>query len=179
LTSFYKIDNDVMTLETLEYEIKEAIPRLFEMARSLTRNKISDNYKLVLTEIKDSSENFREQRKINKLVNDKKVPMAVTELMPTLKKLYNNFYDINLHIYKATKNITIIDFRYYPKSSLDKDFRIKVLDNPPMLHCKVTHPPWLSDKKEKFDINWIHYEGLNKLRLLWLKLKLRTQMRLT
>ncbi len=168
-----------MTLETLENEIKEAIPRLFEMARSLTRNKISENYKLILTEIKDSSENFHEQRKINKLVNDEKVPMLLTELIPMLKNLYNNFYDINLHIYKATRNITIIDFRYYPKSSLGEDFRVKVSDNPPMLHCKVNYPPWLSDKNEKFDINWEHYEGLNKLRLLWLKLKLRTRMRLT
>jgi hypothetical protein len=62
-----------MTLETLENEIKEAIQRLFEMARSLTRSKISDNYKLILTKIKDSSENFHEQRKINRLVNDEKV----------------------------------------------------------------------------------------------------------
>src|SRR6218665_1075452 len=105
--------------------------------------------------------------------------MSLTELMPTLKKLYNNFYDINLHIYKSTRSITIIDFRYYLKSSLDQDFRLKVLDNPPMLHCKVAYPPWLSDKKEKFDINWEHYEGLNKLRLVWLKFRLRTRMRLT
>ncbi len=168
-----------MTLETLENEIKEAIPMLFEMARSVTRNKISNNYKLILTEIKDSSENFHEQRKINKLVNDKKVPMSLTELMPTLKKLYNDFYDINLHIYKAKEDITIIDFCYYPKSSLDEDFRLTVLEKPPMLHCKVTHPPWQSDKKEKFDINWEHYEGLNKLRLVWLKFKLRTRIRLT
>lgn len=165
-----------MTLETFENEIKEAIPRLFEMARSLTRNRISDNYTFILTEIKDSSENFHEQRKQNKLVNDEKVTLSLSELMPTVKKLYYNFYDINLHIYKASRNATIIDFRYYPKSSLDEDFRLKVVNNPPMLHCKVVHPPWLSDKKEKFDINWEHYEGLNKLRLLWLKLKLRTRI---
>ena len=158
-----------MTSETLEKEIREAIPRLFETARSLTRNKICDNYKFILTEIKDTSENFHEQRRINKQVNDKKVPMLLTELIPTLNELYNNFYDINLHIYKATRNLTIIDFRYYPKSSLNQDFRAKVLDNPPMLHCKVSYPPWLSDKKEKFDINWEHYEGLNKVRLLWHK----------
>lgn len=168
-----------MTLETLENEIKEAIPRLFEMARSLTRNKISDNYKFILTEIKDSSENFHEQRKINKQINDKKIPVSLAELMPTLRVLYDNFYDINLLIYKATRHITIIDLRYYPKSSLDNDFRTKVLTKPPMLHCKVTHPPWLSNKKEKFDINWEHYKGLNKLRLFWLKLKLKTEMWLT
>lgn len=179
LNLFYKIDNVGMTLETLENEIKEAIPRLLEIARSLTRNKISNNYKLILTEIKDSSENFHEQRKINKLINDEKVPKSLTELMPELKNLYYNFYDINLHIYKSARDITIVDFRYYPKSSLDEDFRVKVLANSPMLHCKVAYPPWLSGKKEKFDINWEHYEGFNKLRLFWLKLKLRTRMRLT
>lgn len=167
-----------MTLETLENEIKEAIPRLFEMARSLTKNKISDNYKLILTEIKNSSRNFHQQRKINKQISDKKNPLSLTELMPTLRILYDNFYDINLQIYKAKKDITIIDFRYYPKSSLDQNYRSKVLSNPPMLHCKVAHPPWLSDKKEKFDINWEHYEGLNRLRLFWLKLKLKTRVRL-
>lgn len=167
-----------MTLETLENEITEAIPLLVEMAGSLTRNTISGNYKFILTEIKDSSENFHEQRKKNKLVNDKKVPVTLTELMPAIKELYHNFYDINLYIYRSKRNMTIIDFRYYPKSSLDEDFRLKVLDKPPMLHCKVTYPPWLSEKKEKFDINWEHYERLNRLRLLWLGVKLRTQRRL-
>lgn len=163
-----------MTLATFENEIKDAIPRLFEIARNLTRNNISENYKFILTEIKDSSGNFHEQRKINKQINDKKVPVSLTELMPTLHELYHNFYDINLHIYRATKSMTIINFRYYPKSSLDQDYRQKVLNNPPTLHCKVAMPPWLSDKQKKFDINWEHYEGLNRLRLFWRKLKLKT-----
>ena len=161
-----------MTLTTLENEIQEAIPILFDTARNLTRNSISENYKFILTEINNSSENFQEQRKMNKKLNDKKVPLSLTELMPTLHRLYNNFYDINLHIYRATKIMTVIDFRYYPKSSLDKDYLKKIMSNPPMLHCKVSMPPWLSDKEKKFDINWEHYEGLNRLRLLWFKLKL-------
>lgn len=105
----------------------------------------------------------------------KKDPVTLIELMPRLQSLYDNLYDINLHIYRATKGMTVIDFRYYLKSSLDVDYRPNVLHNPPMLHCKVSFPPWLPDKKEKFDINWEHYEGLNRLRLFWLKLKLKTQ----
>jgi hypothetical protein len=168
-----------MTLTTFENEIKDAIPRLFEIARSQTWNNISEEYKFILTEIKDSRNNFHEQRKINKYINDKKIPVSLTELMPTLLELYHNFYDINLHIYRATKSMTIIDFRYYPKSSLDHDYRGKVLNNPPTLHCKVAVPPWLSGKQKKFDINWEHYEGLNRLRLFWLILKLKTRIRLT
>ena len=145
----------------------------------MTWNKISDNCKFILTEIKDSQDNFHVQRKLNKIENDKKVPVALTELMPTLQRLYDNLYDINLHIYRATNSMTIIDFRYYPKLSLDQDYREKVLQKPPMLHCKDIMPPWLSDKKEKFDINWEHYEGLNRWKLFWLKLRLKTQKRLT
>jgi hypothetical protein len=47
-----------MTLNTLEEEIQEAIPKLFSMAKELTWNKISDEYKFILTEIKDTERNF-------------------------------------------------------------------------------------------------------------------------
>lgn len=162
-----------MTPATLEDEIKEAIPGLFAMAKSLTRNNLSENYKVILTEIKDTDENLYEKTKKRKKENDKKLPVTLSALMPTLLVLYNNLYDINLHIYKATKKCTIIDIRYYPKSSLTPEYRQTVLQKPPMLHCKVLHPMWLSDKKEKFDINWEHYEGLNQLRLWRLIIKLR------
>ena len=55
-----------MTLTTLQEEIEEAIPDLFSMARGLTWNKISDNYKFILTEIKDTEENFHVQRRLIK-----------------------------------------------------------------------------------------------------------------
>lgn len=166
-----------MTIDTLQDEIEKAIPKLLDMARDLTRNTISDNCKFILTEIKDSRDNFHIQRRQNKKENDQKTPVTLNELMPTIKNLYDNIYDINLHIYKATKHLTIIDFRYFPNSSLEKEYRKKVLGNPPMLHCKVVMPPWLSDKKEKFNVNWEHHEGLNRLRLLWMKLKLKLNKR--
>jgi hypothetical protein len=164
-----------MTAATLEEEIQRAIPKLLEMARDLTWNSISDNCMFIMTEIKNGENDFYEQRKLNKKMNGKKVPITLAKLMPTLQRLYDVIYDINLHIYKVTKTMTIIDLRYYPKSSLDRDFREKVLHKPPMLHCKIAMPPWLSDKKEKFDINWEHYEGLNKFKLIRLKLKLKFQ----
>jgi hypothetical protein len=107
---------------------------------------------------------------LRKKENDKKVPLTLIELMPALHSLYDNFYDINLHIYKAEKNMTIIDFRYYPKSSLDPNYRLKVLHNPPLFHCKVAHPPWLADRKKKFDINWEHKQWLINWKLFWARL---------
>ncbi len=168
-----------MTLNTFQKEIEGAVPKLLEMARELTWNKIPDNCKFILTEIKDSQENFHVQRQLLKKENDKKVPLTLQELMPALQNLYDNLYDINLHIYRATKNVTIIDVRYYPKSSLDQEYRLKVLGNTPMLHCKVAMPPWLSDKKEKFDINWEHKQWLINWRLIWAGRKLKHQKRPT
>jgi hypothetical protein len=162
-----------MTLSTLQTEIEEAVPRLLDIARELTYSEIPNNCKFILSEIKDNGENFYVQAQMRKTENDKKIPVTLSELFPTLLGLYHNFYDINLHIYKAMKNMTILDLRYYPKSSLDPDYQLKVVDKPPMLHCKVAYPPWLSGKKEKFDINWEHFEGLNRFRLFWLKIKLK------
>jgi len=168
-----------MTKHTLQKETEEAVAKLLDLTRELTWNKISDNCKFILTEIKDSQENFHVQRVLRKRKNDRKVPMTLVELMPTLRNLYDDFYDINLHIYRATKSMTIIDFRYYSKSSLDPDYRQSVLHNPPMLHCKVAQPPWLTDKKEKFDINWEHKQWLINWKLFWARRKLKDQKRLT
>jgi hypothetical protein len=111
-------------------------------------------------------------------MNDRKVPVTLTELMPALTRLYDDFYDINLVIYRANRDNTVIDFRYYTKSSLGQNYREKILHQPPMLHCKVARPSWL-EGKERFDINWQHYEWLNKLKLYWLQFRLRAQWRLS
>ena len=167
-----------MTSSTLQNEIEEAVPKLLEVARELTWNKISDNCKFILTEIKNSEDNFQVQRKLRKKENDVKAPVTLQEQMPALQHLYNNFYDINLHVYKATKKLTTIDIRYYPKSSLDPEYRQKVMHNKPMFHCKIASPPWLSDKKVKFDINWEHKEWLTNWKLFWARLKLKKQKRI-
>ena len=159
-----------MTPTPLHNQIEEAVPKLLAMAKEMTWNKLSDNCKFILTEIKESQEDFHVQRQLRKQENDKKIPVSLQVLMPTLQSLYDDFYDINLYIYKATKKLTIIDIRYYPKSSLAEDFRQNVLHRLPMFHCKVSLPPWLSEKKEKFDINWELNEGMNKWRLFWLKI---------
>ena len=166
-----------MTALTLQDNIKQAVSRLLEMAREMTHNEISNNYKFILTGIKSSRHNAHVERKLNKIENDKKSPVRLEEMMPTLQSLYENLYDINLHIYRATKELTVIDIRYYPKSSLDEDYRQKVQNNPPMLHCKIAIPFWLSDKKGKFDINWEHHERTNDLRLFWARFKMNIQSR--
>lgn len=158
-----------MTPSTLEKEIKELSIELLRLAEELTWNKISGNCRFILSEIKNSNQNFDIRRKIMIKENDKKKPAILPELMPVLQELYKNIYDINLEIYKATKTMTIIDIRYYLKTSLDKDYMQTVLHNPPMLHCKVALPPGQHGKEAKFDINWQHKPWLIKWKLFWLR----------
>lgn len=161
-----------MTSSTLQDEIENAVPKLLELARELTWNKLSNNCKFIVSEIKNSEGNFQVQRVKRKKENDLKIPLTLLEQMPTLQKLYKNFYDINLHVYRATKNLTIIEISYYPKSSLDAEYRQTVIDNESMLHCKVAIPAWASDPKVKFDINWEHKEWLTHWKLYWERRKL-------
>jgi hypothetical protein len=168
-----------MTKVTLHKEIEETIPKLLDLERELSWNKISENCKFILTEIKDSQENFRVQRVLRKKENDKKVPATFPEIMPLLQNVHDNLYDINLHIYRADKRLTTVDIRYYLKSSLDSEYRQKVLHKPPMLHCKVTQPPWSTGKNGKFDINWEHKQWLVEWKLFWAGRKIERQKRLT
>lgn len=145
-----------MTPATLPHEINKAIPQLLDLARELTLNKISDHCKFILTEIKNSEENLHIQRWQNKIENDKKTPGELRPVVQQLVDMYHDIHDINLEIYLSTEELTIIDVRYYSRLSIEPEYREKIKDNPPMLHCKVATPYWLTDKNEKFDINWPH-----------------------
>lgn len=162
-----------MTINCMESEILQAVQRLPDMAKKLTGNNIADNYRFILSEINKNELKSYKRLRLRKKENDKKKPVTLQEIMPVLYAMYDNLYDINLMVYKSKKRLTIIEISYFPKSSLDEEFRKGVVDNPPMLHCKVAYPPWLDDDKAKFDINWEHKILRYKLKMLFLKLKRR------
>lgn len=167
----------LITPNTFQRELETAVPQLLDLARRVTWNAISNNCKFILSEIKYSDTNFSEQRETMIKENEKKIPVLLEELMPTLQKNYNNFYDINLYIYKSTKKMTVIDIRYYPKSSLDDEYGQTIINNPPMLHCKVPTPPWRVNEQEKFNINWEHNTLMNNWKMFWARQKLKIQRR--
>lgn len=158
----------------MQNEIESMVQRLLGLAADRAWNKINHNCKFILTPIINSEDNFKAQRQLLTKQNDKKIPVTLEEILPLLRNIYNDLYDINLYIYRAGKRSTIIDIRYYSKSLFEEDHRKKISADPPMLHCSVSLPPWLKNDKEKFDINWEHYEGLNPIQMFWTKLKLKT-----
>lgn len=145
-----------MTPESLSADLEQMVPRLLNMARELTWNTISDNCRFILTETPNTSVDAHARRTFYKQQNEAKQPVSLQALLPTLQRLYPTLHDINLIIYKSTPRLTIIDIRCYPRTSLTEAYRQQVAANPPMLHCKVAHPPGhaLATKPEKFDINW-------------------------
>lgn len=151
--------NTIITRDTLQQHIEQAVSTLLNMARECTWNTITDHCLFIVSEIKNSTVNFFEERRLDKNEKEKIVPLSLQQVMPFLLELYSNLHDINLYIYQATQIVTVIDIQYYLKSSPDSDYAKKIAGNPPMLHCKIAIPPWLQDKNEKFDINWPLNEG--------------------
>ncbi|MCB9046651.1 MAG: hypothetical protein H6550_11020 [Chitinophagales bacterium] len=164
-----------MTENTLEREMIGAVAKLLNMAREHTWNRISDNTRFILSEIHDSEQNLFEATRLKQKENNKKDTASLKEILPQLLEMFDNLYDINLEIYKTTKHYTIIDIRCYLKSSLDEKYRKSVAEKTPMLHCKIPYPPWLWDKKEKFDINWQHKTYLNQWKMLIARFKLKVE----
>lgn len=166
-----------MSKENLEQDLVGAIDGLLKMAQDSTYKIISDNCKFILAEIKDEDGNFDLRRRLRKERNDKKIPQAFEQLLPQLIDLYANFYDINLHVYKALKAETIVEIAYYPKSSLDDEFRKEVIESAPMLHCKVAVPSYASDGQNKFDINWEHEPLHHKWKMYWWRRKINKELK--
>lgn len=138
-------------------QFAEASEALINLARGMTWNNFSNDYTYILSEIKDSDKDGMKSRKDMIAENKKKKPVSLEELLPALENIYDNVYDFNLYVYKATKETTVIDIRFYPKMSLDPEFRKTVQDNTPMMHCKVPIPWWRSNDKIQFDIHWEHH----------------------
>ena len=144
-----------MTKENLHNDLKDATVKLLELARDHSWNTISDNCLYIISEIKNSTgKSFFEQRKIRKKINQNKEPKPLQLIVMELAAIYEYLYDVNLYIYKATSNSTVVEIQFYPKSSLDKDYLEKVKNNEPMLHAKVAIPSYSNESKSKFDINW-------------------------
>lgn len=165
-----------MKKESIKEDIQETSAKLLEMGRKLSGNKISNNRLYIFSEIRDIDDlsNFSMERKLRKKDNGIKTPVILEKLSPVIENLYENLYDLNLYIYRSLKEYTIIDIRYYPKSSLEPGYRRTVQDNEPMLHCKTAIPPYLLNPEQKFDINWEHKIWNYRWKMFWLRKKVRS-----
>lgn len=137
----------------LEDELNIAIKNLIERAKEMTINEYSTNLVFIHSEIKNTKLSLSEQFKIDYKENEKKTSMTFDSVVKELATFYEKIYDINLFIFKTSSKETIIDVRYYLKSSLEKSYRKKVIHSKPMIHSKIDLPN-NHQNNEKFDIHW-------------------------
>jgi hypothetical protein len=161
-----------MSSTVFKESLSETITNLLNLAKQITYNNISNNCTFVLSEIKNSDSFSFEGQKIRILENNKKEHLEFEAVFIALEKIYPQLHDINFYIHKSTKNLTIIDIRYYLKSSLGEALSLNAKEAEPMIHSKISLPLFLSDKREKFDINWEHRVLYTKWKLFWAKKKI-------
>ncbi|MFH6992428.1 hypothetical protein [Flavobacterium sp. FlaQc-48] len=141
--------------KNIEEEIENLTIRLLDLVNLNCWNAISRNLMFILSNISEAEgENFFIQRSNRNKLNKKKIPKSFKEVTISLKEIYDLIYDVNLHVYKSEKHRTIIEISYFLKSELPPDYIKTIVNNPPMLHCKIALPPYLNNKKNKFDVNW-------------------------
>lgn len=141
------------TNHELKDRLNIAIKNLIELAKEMTINEYSTNLVFIHSEIKNTKLSLSEQFKIDYKENEEKTSLTFDAIVTELAIFYEKIYDINLFIFKAKNYETIIDVRYYLKSSLEKSYRKKVIHSKPMIHSKVDLPNNHKDN-EKFDIHW-------------------------
>lgn len=172
-----------MKKESILQDISTATTKLLEMARNSCWNKISENCLYIISEDRNSQLKFAEQFQLKIAENKLKVPKTLTNIRLELEGLYDNFYDVNLYVYRAKKDVTIVDICYYSRISLESEYRKKVESNLPMLHCKVATPIYCGrfdpdNKREgKFDIHWQFGTLNHKWRLFWYRRKMKKPLK--
>ncbi len=165
-----------ITKENFSQHVSEATGSLLEMAKISSWNKISDNCRYIITEY-----NFDTDCVSKRLYYKDALAMLLplSDVLSQLIKRYKEIYDLNLYVYAARSKFTIIEFQICPKLLLEEDYRATVVDNPPMIHCKVAIPPYKNFPKSrsdnsdqnKFDINWQHNTISHRWNMFLLRLR--------
>ncbi|AZB26057.1 hypothetical protein EG339_16425 [Chryseobacterium bernardetii] len=143
-----------MNKENIKENIEICLVGLQQLAKANCWNKISPNFVFIISDINEfEGENFFELRRSRNKVNKSKTRLSLNSAIEILDKEYQDLYDVNFYIFKASKKETIIEIQYYRKSNLAADYLKMVKNNKPMYHSKISRP-YYARNDSKFDINW-------------------------
>ncbi|MDR6922314.1 hypothetical protein [Chryseobacterium sp. 2987] len=143
-----------MTFESIKEDINNSLGSLLTHAKDCSWNTISPNIGFIVSDFNEfkGANSFERSMSRNKVNNSKKL-LSLESAVEMLKKEYDDLYDINLYIFRAFRNETIIEIQYYRKSNFEPDYFETVKDSQPMLHAKIALPSYASEGG-KFDVNW-------------------------
>jgi hypothetical protein len=155
-----------MTFESIQDDIISSTISLLDLARKTCHSTINDHCLYILSEVNHDADNFHIARKIKKDTNDKKKSQKLETILPMLQDIFHDLHFIDLYIYHAKKECTIIEIEYGLISK--NNFAQKDADgfNYPYLHGKINILFWIFTKEEKFDINWQHKAWLIRWEVL-------------
>lgn len=142
-----------MTRETLHNNIENLTLRLIKLADDYCWNAISSNLTFIVSDFNEFGSDPFKIRQIRNKVNKSKKPQSLKTAIEVMIQEYDDLYDINLYIFKALKNETIIEIQYYRRSNMDPDYFQVIKDDPTIYHAKIAHPKYRLEG-EKFDVNW-------------------------
>lgn len=172
------IELKTMTTETLSVTLTHTTASLLKMAREMTWNTISDDVRYVIRITNDVSEegNVLEQNRMRKRILDAAPELSIEQAATFLLEQYPNLYCIDLYIFMAFRNRTIVEIQLLEKSRLGEAYRLTVSDKPPEWHAKVLIPPYRGEAHEKFDINWPVGSWEHRWKMFWWKRKMKHDM---
>lgn len=148
-----------MQKSALETIISQSLSDLLKLADKFCVNKVSSNFKFILSDFQDGEGlNFHEIRKLKNKNNNRKVPQDLADIIDFLHQEFADLYDVTLYVFHARKEVTIIELEYVRKSNLSVAYYDKIKDVSPLFHSKIVLPGYYKDNENKFDINW-HHEG--------------------
>lgn len=159
---------------TLGADLKVAEHRLLELARELSQKNVSDNCLYITSAIHNDHKNAFEERRYRMAENRSKRPSDLKPVLAELTRQFSDLHDINLFVYRADSDRTIIDVRYFLRSTLPAQLREQLTGQPPTLHVKVMIPPWRRGDHRSFDINWEHHPWSIHWNLFWAQVKMRS-----
>ncbi len=154
-------------LTTLKPEIKECTVCLLKMVRDHCWNIIPNQVVYVLSEIEDREGGWK-QMILAKKSKDILPIMNFDTLIKKLEFVYQDLHDIHLYVHRVERHRTIISVEYFLKSKVSYVMKKEV---PPMLHAKVSLPPYRGEESEKFDVHW-EFGGLrHQWKMFWWRQK--------
>jgi hypothetical protein len=155
-----------ITFESLQNDLVSSTTSLLDLARNTCHSTINDQCLYILSEVNYDADNFHIAREIKKATNDKKKPQKLETIMPMLQDIFHDLHFIDLYIYHAKKECTIIEIEYGLISKNDFAQKDAASSQYPFLHSKISIPFWISTKEEKFDVNWQHKSWLIRWKIL-------------
>ncbi|ASK28955.1 hypothetical protein CEY12_02015 [Chryseobacterium sp. T16E-39] len=164
-----------MLKETLEINLNSSVVNLFRLAKISCWNKMSQNCLYIVSDCNEFySLDDKDYETVRRKINNKKNPRNLDSAIYELEKEYDDLYDIVLYVFKAKRNLTVIEIQYYRKSNFDSEYFEVVKNNLPMFHAKISRPIYIGGQDIKFDVNWEsqnvrYYFNLWRYRLKQLK----------